>query len=448
GLRWLNYMYTTGMGACLADDMGLGKTVQTIGLLTLTTPRAKHPSIIIMPRSLLFNWENEFAKFAPHIKVTTYYGTGRDLKNALDNEVILTTYAVVRNDIEQLLDEEFDYIILDESQNIKNIDAQTTKAVWMLKGAHRLALSGTPIENNLTELYSLFHFLNPAMFGSLKDFNELYAGPIQRDSDSDAAKALRRRIYPFMLRRLKKDVLTYLPDRTAQTLIVEMSPAQARLYEERRRYYAGEIREVMSANGPEAARFELLRALGELRQIASIPEEKSDGRISSPKIELLVSNILEAVEGGHKVVVFFNFLAGIELTGEQLGKAGVEYEVLTGATHDRRRVINNFQNNSDCKVLMMTVKTGGVGLNLVVADTVFVVEPWWNKAAEEQAINRLHRIGQKRAVNCYFMITENTIEEKIRLLQEQKSALVDAVISSDNTAGKMLSADDINYLLS
>lgn len=354
---------------------------------------------------------------------------------------------MARNDIEQLMNHEFDYVILDESQNIKNVDAQMTKAVWLLKARHRLAISGTPIENNLTELYSLFHFLNPAMFGSMKDFNDRYAAPIQKDGDADAATALRTKIYPFMLRRLKKDVIVDLPERTEQTLMVEMSERQAALYEERRRYFAGEVEAAFRSRGAEKARFELLRALGELRQIASVPEEKTDGAIASPKIELLVANVLQAVENGHKVVVFYNFLAGIELTGQQLDKAGVGYDVMTGATQNRRRVVENFSDNPDCKVLLMTVKTGGVGLNLVCADTVFIAEPWWNKAAEDQAINRLHRIGQKNAVNCYYMITANTIEEKIRQLQEQKSALVDAVISSD-ASGKTLTPQDIEYLLS
>jgi len=448
GLKWINYMYKTWMGGCLADDMGLGKTVQTIAMLCHCLPKATAPCLIVMPRSLLFNWEEEFKKFAPKIKIATYYGTSRDLDKALEAQVVMTSYAVARNDVEQLSKVEFEYIILDESQNIKNVDAMVTKSIWLLNGKHRLAISGTPIENNLTELYSLYHFLNPAMFGSLKDFTDKYVNPIQRDGDEETASALRRKIFPFMLRRLKKDVLTDLPERTEQTLTVEMSPAQAKLYEQRRAYYACEISDTLQNGGVEKARFELLRALSELRQIASIPEEKSDGIIPSPKIDLLVDNISQATENGHKVVVFFNFLAGIELTGEKLTKAGIGYDVMTGATSDRRRVVENFQNNPDCQVLLMTVKTGGVGLNLVCADTVFVVEPWWNKAAEDQAINRLHRIGQKNAVNCYYMITSNTIEEKIRQLQEQKSALVDAVISSDSTGAKALSPEDISYLLS
>lgn len=447
GVKWLDYLYTNGMGGCLADDMGLGKTVQTIAMLCRTVPGQQSPSLIIMPRSLLFNWEQEFARFAPHISVATYYGTTRDLNESLKADVILTSYAVVRNDIRQFVEHEFDYIILDESQNIKNVDAMMTKAVWLLKGRHRLAISGTPVENNLSELYSLFRFLNPTMFGSHREFNDRYAVPIQKEGDSDAATALRTRIFPFILRRLKRDVIVDLPERTEQTLVVEMSERHAAFYEERRSYFSGEVSAAMQIRGIDKARFELLKALGELRQIASVPEEKTDGAIESPKIELLMTNVLQAVENGHKVVVFYNFLAGIELTAQQLEKAGVGYDIMTGATQNRQRVIENFSDNPDCKVLLMTVKTGGVGLNLVCADTVFIVEPWWNKAAEDQAINRLHRIGQKNAVNCYYLITAGTIEEKIRQLQEQKSALIDTVISSDS-AGKTLSPQDIEYLLS
>lgn len=448
GVKWLAYLNDNNMGGCLADDMGLGKTVQTIALLCKTYKDSDLPSLIVMPRSLIFNWNSEFKKFAPEIDVFIHYGAGRDFAEAMKHRVIITSYAVLRNDIELFSKRQYNYVILDESQNIKNVGAQVTKAVWLLKAKHRVAISGTPIENNLTEIYSLFRFLNPQMFGSLDDFTSRYASPIQERHDEDAAAALRRKIFPFILRRLKSDVLTDLPDLTEQTLTVEMSPEQAKFYEQRRRYFAQMVQS-FSADGEEqkSKRFEMLQALSELRQIASVPEEKSDGRISSPKIELLVENVVQAVEGGHKVVVFFNFLAGIELTAERLEKEGIGVAVMTGATSDRKRVVERFQNSPDCQVMLMTVKTGGVGLNLTAADMVFVAEPWWNRAAEQQAIARLHRIGQKKAVNCYYLITAGTIEEKIRLLQEQKAAIVDAVISSDNLEGKQLNEEDIAFLL-
>ncbi len=448
GVKWLAYLNDNNMGGCLADDMGLGKTVQTIALLCKTHADSEKPSLIAMPRSLIFNWEAEFKKFAPEMDVHTHYGLNRNLEEAMKHKVVLTSYAVLRNEVEQFSKKEFHYVILDESQNIKNVGAQITKAAWLLKAEHKLAISGTPIENNLTEIYSLFRFLNPDMFGSLDDFTAKYAVPIQENHDEDASAALRRKIFPFILRRLKQDVLTDLPDLTEQVLTVEMSPEQARFYEQRRKYYAQEVESQINAGGVNRQmRFEILQALSELRQIASVPEEKSDGRIASPKIELLADNVIQAVESGHKVVVFYNFLAGIELTATRLEKAGIGVAVMTGATIDRKRVVERFQNNPDCQVMLMTVKTGGVGLNLTAADMVFVAEPWWNRAAEQQAISRLHRIGQKKAVNCYYLITSGTIEEKIRLLQEQKAALVDAVISSDSLDGKQLSDEDISFLL-
>ena len=447
GVKWLLYLNDNNMGGCLADDMGLGKTVQTIALLCKSSSESVLPSLIVMPRSLVFNWEEEFKKFAPDTDVYTHYGMGRDIEEAMKHKVILTSYAVLRNEIEQFSKKKFHYVILDESQNIKNVGAQVTKAVWLLQAEHRLAISGTPIENNLNEIYSLFRFLNPEMFGSLDDFGTRYAIPIQDRHDEDAAAALRRKIFPFILRRLKCDVLTDLPDLTEQVLTVEMSPEQAKFYEQRRQYFAREVESHLGDGVPANMRFELLQAFSELRQIASVPEEKSDGRISSPKIELLTDNIIQAVESGHKVVVFYNFLAGIELTAARLEKAGIGVAVMTGATSDRKRVIDRFQNSPDCQVMLMTVKTGGVGLNLTAADMVFVAEPWWNRAAEQQAISRLHRIGQKKAVNCYYMITSGTIEEKIRQLQEQKAAIVDAVISADAIDGKQLSDEDITFLL-
>lgn len=447
GVKWIDYLYKNSLGGCLADDMGLGKTVQTIAVISQLYPGEEKPTLVVMPRSLLFNWENELTRFAPDVTFHTYYGPQRDLNEALKANVILTTYAIVRNDIEKLKEIEFDYVILDESQNIKNLEAQTTRAVFLLKAAHRLALSGTPIENNLTELYSLFRFLNPGMLGDADDFNRRYAMPIQRDQDEEASRALRRRIFPFMLRRLKKDVLKDLPDRVEQTLYVEMTPEQAEYYEQRRRAFKERVDETVAKDGINKAQFVMFQALTELRRIASVPESMTDDRIKSPKLDLLIENLVEACDNGHKCVVFFTYIAGLELTGEALAARGIGYETMTGATHNRRAVVNRFNTDPECRVLLMTLKTGGVGLNLTVADTVFIFEPWWNKAAEEQAINRLHRMGQTAKVHSYSLITRGTIEEKIRQLQEQKSELFDSLIEADSTTGKKLSQEEINFIL-
>ena len=447
GVKWLDYLYQNNMGGCLADDMGLGKTLQTITMLTRVYPAEATPSLIVMPRSLLFNWQDELQKFAPQLTFYIYYGQQRDLQEACRQQLVLTTYALVRNDIEQFRQVHFHYVILDESQNIKNIASQSAQAVMLLQSSHRLALSGTPIENNLSELYSLYRFLNPTMLGSADDFNRQYAYPIQRDNDKEVTESLRRKIFPFMLRRLKKDVLKELPDRMEQTLYVEMEDDHRRFYEERRQYYQTLVGNSIASQGVEKSQMVMFQALSELRRIASVPESLSDGSISSPKFPLLCEQVEELVAAGHKVVIFFNFIAGIELVGERLTEMGIDYATMTGSTRDRRAVVERFQNDAGCRALLMTLKTGGVGLNLTVADTVYIVEPWWNKAAEEQAINRLHRIGQKAKVMSYALITRDTIEEKIRQLQQQKQDLADSLITGDSAMTKRLTEEDIKFIL-
>lgn len=450
GVKWLKYLYDNKLGGCLADDMGLGKTLQTTALLSIIYPSAKRPSLIVMPRSLLFNWEKELSRFAPSLTFSTYYGTGRNLENAMKSQVVLTTYAMVRNDIMNLKDHKFQCVILDESQNIKNFSSQTTLAVQLLDSEHRLALSGTPMENNLTEIYSLFRFLNPTMFGSIENFNSSFTYPIQKYGDKAASHCLRRKIYPFILRRLKKDVLVDLPDRINLTRYVEMSERQKKLYEERRISYKKQIEEAIASEGVNKSQFLIFQALNELRRIASVPEYLSDGTIPSPKIEELMQLLSESISNQHKSVVFFNFLSGLEIVMKRLEDMGVEFETMTGSTSagERKRIVERFQSDPECKVMLLTLKVGGVGLNLTAADMVYIFEPWWNKAVEEQAINRLHRIGQRSVVNAFSLITVDTIEEKILQLQEQKSELFNELIGADNSSSKHLSEKDIDFILS
>lgn len=448
GVKWIDYLYRNNLGGCLADDMGLGKTIQTIAMLLKIFPEETKPALIVMPRSLIFNWERELDRFAPSLSHSTYYGQDRNLKEALKSQVILTSYAIVRNDIEQLSKLEFSYVVLDESQSIKNTGAQVTRAIWLLNGHHRLAISGTPIENNLTELYSLFRFLNPPMFGSLEDFNSNYTYPIQKDNDKVAANELRRKIYPFILRRLKRDVLEDLPDLIHQDMEVDMEPEQAALYESRRAKYYEEIHGEIARHGIAKSQFMMLQALSELRRIASVPENLSDGTVKSSKMQLLIEKLENLTANGHKTVVFFNFVAGIGLAGQELERLGIKYETMTGSTSNRQQVVDSFQNNPDCKVLLMTLKTGGVGLNLTAADTVIIFEPWWNAAAQEQGINRLHRIGQKSKVMSIALYTSGTIEDKIHELQQKKSMLVDDIITPDSGAFKQLTEEDIDFILS
>ncbi len=452
GIKWMNYLYDNGFGACLADDMGLGKTVQTIALLSRIHGIGKRgrkggdPSLIVMPKSLLFNWASELERFSPGLKVSTYYGSGRDLEKALEAQVILTTYGMVRSDIDKLREIKFRLVVLDESQNIKNIAAQMSQAVLLLNSEHRIALSGTPVENSLSELYSLFRFLNPAMFGSAASFNENYALPITRLNDKDALEELRRKIYPFILRRTKTEVLDDLPDRTDQKLYVTLDEEHASFYEQRRRTFYETVHNEVSANGISKSRLIILQAMSELRRIASAPEIFTDSIVKSSKLPVLMESLEEAVANGHKAVIFFNFIAGIELVAEKLDAAGIAYVTMTGATRDRGTVVSRFQNEPDCKVLLMTLKTGGVGLNLTAADTVYIFEPWWNRAEEEQAIGRLHRIGQKSKVMTFSIIAAGTIEDKICRLQEQKKMLVDSLISSDGKMDKNITEEDIDFI--
>lgn len=448
GLKWMKYLCDNKLGGCLADDMGLGKTIQTIALLSTIYPKEKLPSLIVMPRSLLFNWESEINRFAPQLKVETYYGSSRSLDIFADAQIVLSTYAIVRNDIERLSKLQFRYIVLDESQAIKNVGSQTARGVMLLQGENRLALSGTPIENNLTELYSLFSFLNPSMFGTLEAFNQSYTYPIQHHNDSSAMMSLRRKIYPFILRRVKEEVLTELPDRVDQTLWVDMNSDQAGIYDRRRREFRAMIGEAISKDGVEKSQLVMFQALSELRRLASVPESLTDGTVVSPKIASLTESVVDAVANGHKIAVFFNFIAGIELVGDRLAELGIGHEIMTGSTTDRKRIVDRFQTDPSCKVLLMTLKVGGVGLNLTAADIVYIFEPWWNKAAEEQAISRLHRMGQKATVYSFSMITRGTIEEKILELQKQKSKLFEGLIGSDDSSLKRLTEEDINFILS
>ncbi|MGL4904834.1 MAG: SNF2-related protein, partial [Cetobacterium sp.] len=333
GYKWLRYLIDNKLGGCLADDMGLGKTLQAITLITSLHSVQNRKTLIIMPKSLIYNWESEIKKFSPTLKCGIYYGNFRDKTIFNSAEVIITTYGTIRNDIEYLKEMKFDLIVLDESQNIKNVNAQTTKAVMLLDSKYRLALSGTPIENNLGELYSLFRFLNPSMFGTLEEFNYHYANPIQKENDKEAIEELKKKIYPFILRRVKKEVLKDLPDKIEKTLFIGMNPEQKRLYEERRAYYYGMINSQIKTQGLGKTQFYILQALNELRQLTSCPEMKNPNILSS-KREVLINNVQDAVENGHKVLIFTNYIKSIESITGDLKKRGIKYLEMTGATKD------------------------------------------------------------------------------------------------------------------
>ena len=452
GVKWLAYLQKHKLGGCLADDMGLGKTIQTIALLAdyyngSTKKKVKHPSLIVLPRSLLYNWKTELKRFAPDLTVHTYYGAQRDLEEAEKSRIILTTYALVRNDIEALQLRDFAYIVLDEAQAIRNSSSRISRAVMLLKGEHRLALSGTPVENRLSEVYSLFRFLNPALLGTESAFNREFASPIQKNGDETALRILSGRIAPFTLRRLKQQVAAELPEKSEQTLFVEMEGEQLRLYEERRRFYEKVIKEKIAVEGVEKSRFLILQGLLELRQLASVPESKTDGEVASAKWDALLDHLGEVTAEGHRCLIFTNFLGSVEIMERKLEEAGIPWLTMTGATRNRAELVEAFQDSREYKVFLMTLKTGGVGLNLTGADYVYILDPWWNRGAEQQAIDRTHRIGQKNNVFCYRLISRGTIEEKMLELQAKKTELVSALISSDSGAVKALSGEDIDYLL-
>ena len=446
GYKWLCYLMDNNLGGCLADDMGLGKTLQAISVLTRLHEKRGTKSLVVMPKSLIYNWESEIKRFSPKLKVGIYYGNFRNREIIKKSSVILTTYGTIRNDIEIIKDYKFDTVILDESQNIKNVNAQTTKAIMLLDAKHRIALSGTPIENNLSELYSLFRFLNPSMFGTMEEFNNYYAIPIQKENDQEAIEELKKKVYPFILRRIKKEVLKDLPDKIEKTMYIEMNPEQKKLYEERRNYYYKMVHSQIKENGIGKTQFFILQALNELRQITSCPEAKSTG-VTSSKREVLINNIVEAVENGHKVLVFTNYINSIKNICEDLERYDIKYLSMSGSTKDRQLLVDKFQKDNKYKVFVMTLKTGGVGLNLTAADTIFIYDPWWNKTVENQAIDRAYRLGQDRTVFSYKLILKDTIEEKILQLQESKIKLLDNLISEDSATLKSLTEKDIEFIL-
>lgn len=447
GYQWLSYLVNHDLAPVLADEMGLGKTLQAIMLLASFYPRVKKSTLIIMPRTLLFNWQEEIRKFCPRLSVHVYHGTLRDREAIEKHQLTLTTYSVVRNDIETLKEMNFFFVILDESQKIKNLQTKTAKAILLLKSEKRLAISGTPIENNLGELYSLFRFLNPGMFGSLQDFQSQYANPIQRDQDHEAAAHLKRKIFPFILRRIKKDVIKDLPDKMEQTLMVDMSEKQAALYEDRRKFYEDVIHNKVSKEGFGKSRFFIFQALNELRQIATQPEVISDGQVASPKRQVLMEYIQDLVSSGKKALVFSNFLRTLENVSGDLHESGIQSLKMTGATMNRADLVRRFQQDTNISVFTMTLKTGGVGLNLTAAEYIFIMDPWWNRAAENQAIDRTHRIGQKNTVFSYRLIMKGTIEEKILKLQEIKKDLFNELITADSGPMKHLNEEDLGFLL-
>jgi SNF2 family DNA or RNA helicase len=480
GYAWMTILNKYSLGGILADDMGLGKTLQTIAMLTKIysesdsgdTGKLSAPvqaslfgdspiqgfnntnlpaSLIVMPTSLIHNWQNEINKFAPSLKVYLYTGNSRIKSNDIGRilrhyHIVLTTYGILRNDLEYLTNYSFLYQILDESQNIKNPTSKIYHAVTEIKATNRLVLSGTPIENSLTDLWAQMSFVNKGLLGTQNFFKNHFEIPITKNKDEEKENKLKKIISPFILRRTKEMVAKELPPITEQVLFCEMTPEQKRIYEKEKSGIRNEVLKNFETARTNQASFMALQALTRLRLIANHPRlTHSDYTASSGKFEQILEHIDNIISDRHKLLVFSSFVKDLELIEQELNARGYKYSKLTGSTSDRQSVIDRFTKDDDCKIFLISLKAGGVGLNLTEADYVFVLNPWWNPAAEAQAINRAHRIGQTKNVFVYKFITTDSIEEKILRLQEKKLLLADNFITADNPI-KDLTEDEIKQL--
>ena len=450
GLGWLRFLDEFDFGGCLADDMGLGKTIQVLAYLEERRQRiAEHrPSLVVVPKSLLFNWVQECEKFTPNLKVLEYSGLDRaqHRKKFAKQNLIITTYGTLRRDILHFKEVPFDCVILDEAQTVKNSGSQVAKASRLLIGRRRLALTGTPIENHLGDLCSIFDFLNPGMLGRSSLFKVHAADPEDRETRRILAEGLR----PFILRRTKQTVASELPEKLEQTIVCRMNAEHERMYNELRDYYRDSLLGLVEEQGLAKTRMHVLEALLRLRQAACHPAllNKASDEDSSAKLDVLCPYLEELLEEGHKVLVFSQFTSMLAIVRKHLDKRNIVYEYLDGQTRDRKERVTRFQTDAECGVFLISLKAGGLGLNLTAADYVFLLDPWWNPAVEMQAIDRAHRVGQTRRVFAYRLICQNTVEEKISALQQQKRELADAILEQNTSVLQSLTADDLKLLLS
>jgi superfamily II DNA or RNA helicase len=453
GLGWFTFLRQFGFGGCLADDMGLGKTIMVLALLdsrrsaTLAPDDTHRPSLVVVPRSLVGNWMDEAGRFTPALRVLDAAHAKRsvDAETRAGYDVVLVTYGTLRRDIGELSEIEFDYIVLDEAQTIKNAGTAAAKAARLLKGHHRLALSGTPIENHLGELWSLFEFLNPGVLGRAKMFERAAAA-----SGHDAAHLLSRGLRPFILRRTKAQVATELPPRTEQTILCDLDTHERALYDGLRRHYRQTLLARVNREGIAKSKMHVLEALLRLRQAAChgglVDEAKQ--KDSSAKFDVLIPRLQELVDEGHKAIVFSQFTSLLALLREQLDAVKLPYEYLDGRTRNREERVERFQTDPSVPLFLISLKAGGLGLNLTSAAYVFLLDPWWNPAVEAQAIDRAHRIGQTREVFAYRLIARDTVEEKVLELQQSKRDLADAVLAADAVGLRHLEREDLELLLS
>jgi SNF2 family DNA or RNA helicase len=450
GLGWIEFLRRFGLGGCLADDMGLGKTVQVLALLEQCRAAGNGPSLVVVPKSLVFNWRREAERFTPALRVRDHTG-GQRHREPLDSasfDVLLTTYGTLRRDAPHLRELEFEYVILDEAQAIKNAKTASAKAALLLRGRNRLALSGTPIENRLEELWSLFEFLNPGMLGASTAFATL-KNLSGNGSVPEGRAMLARALRPFILRRTKEQVAPELPPRVEQTLIVELEKEQRALYDELRVHYRHALLARIDKIGIKRARIEILEALLRLRQAACHPGliDARHTRAGSAKLDVLLAQLEEIVAEGHRALVFSQFTSFLALVRERLDAEGIVYEYLDGKTRDREARVQRFQTDAQCPVFLISLRAGGHGLNLTAADYVFVLDPWWNPAVEAQAVDRTHRIGQQRHVFALRLIARDTVEEKVLELQQQKRELADAILNADAGGLSAIGREELERLL-
>jgi non-specific serine/threonine protein kinase len=456
GYDWLHFLHEYGFGGILADDMGLGKTVQALAFLLSLKERGElpRPALLVVPKSLLVNWQREAERFTPDLRLLQFTGQGRKKEPAHFEgyDLVITTYGIVLRDIEFLRDYRFSYIILDESQAVKNPLAQSSKAVRLLQADHRLCLTGTPVENNVYELWSQFAFLNPGLLGNLDTFKSEFGSAIERrdEASQTTLQTLRRLVYPFILRRTKEQVAPELPPRTERIIYTDLEPAQRKLYQQTREYYRallmGMLEESQDIND---IRFKILEGLLRLRQVCIHPRlVEPNYRGDSAKFEILLETLETLRAEGHKALVFSQFVQALSLLRAEMDARGIPYAYLDGRTRNRQQQVDRFQNDPDLPFFLISLKAGGVGLNLTAADYVLHIDPWWNPAVEMQAADRAHRIGQDKPVFIYKFIARETVEEKIMLLQERKRELVEQLIASEGGIFKSLTKEDVEVLFS
>ncbi len=450
GYNWLRFLNEYKLGGCLADDMGLGKTVQTLALLLSEKEEGRGTSLLIMPTSLVYNWEIEASRFTPGLKVLNYTGTSRnkDIKRFERYDVVLTSYGITRLDVELFKQYYFNYIILDESQVIKNPSSNIAKAVRELKSRFKLVLTGTPLENTTMDLWSQMSFINPGILGPQSYFRNEYQVPIEKKGDEAKSKKLNAVIKPFVLRRHKSQVLTELPEKVEYIQYSVMTSEQEKRYEDVKSYYRGRILDLIDREGVSNSRFMILEGLTKLRQLANHPrmiEPSYSG--DSGKLEDITHMLENAIAEGHKVLVFSQFVKHLELVRQYLKSTKIDFAYLDGSSIDRREQVERFNKDPKVKAFLISIKAGGLGLNLTEADYVFILDPWWNPAVEAQAVDRAHRIGQKRKVFTYKFITRNSVEEKILLLQQKKLKLTTDLITTEESIMKQLTREDIAQML-